>query len=136
MLASYVGQEATVASAVDTAVIAVIGVFFLGMGVYALAAPAALVRPFGITLGQSTSRSEVRAVYGGFGLAMAAVLAYAAVDAGSHRTGIVITVAAALAGMAFGRLVSAVVDGRVAFYPNWFYFGVEAVAAAALLTTA
>jgi len=67
---------------------------------------------------------------------MAAVLAYAAVDADANRTGIVITVAAALAGMAFGRLVSAVVDDRAAFYPNWFYFGVEAVAAAALLTTA
>ncbi len=123
------------ASAVDTAVIVVIGVFFLGMGCYALAAPGALVRPFGITLGQSTSRSEVRAVYGGFGLAIAAVLAYAAVDA-SDRTGIVLTVAAALAGMAFGRLVSAVVDDRTSFYPNWFYFGVEAFAAGALLTAA
>ena len=118
------------------AVIAVIAVFFLGMGIYALAAPAALVRPFGITLAQSTSRSEVRAVYGGFGLAMAAVLAYAAIGTDSHRTGIVITVAAALAGMALGRLVSAVVDDRAAFYPNWFYFGVEAIAAAALLWTA
>jgi hypothetical protein len=47
-----------VASAVATAVIAVIGVFFLGMGMYALAAPAMLVRPFGITLEQSTSRSR------------------------------------------------------------------------------
>jgi hypothetical protein len=125
-----------VAVAVDTAVIAAIGVFFLGMGMYALAAPAMLVRPFGITLEQSTSRSEVRAVYGGFGLAMAAVLAYAAGDAGSNRTGIVLAVGMALAGMAFGRLVSAVVDGRTPFYPNWFYFGVEAVAAAALLTAA
>ena len=124
------------ASVVDTAVIVAIGVFFLGMGVYALAAPAMLVQPFGITLEQSTSRSEVRAVYGGFGMAMAAVLAYAAVDAGSHRTGIVLAVGVALAGMAFGRLVSAVVDGRTAFYPNWFYFGVEAVAAVALLITA
>jgi hypothetical protein len=34
--------------------------------------------------------------------------------------------------MAFGRIVSAVVDTRTAFYPNWFYFVVEAVAAAAL----
>ncbi|MDT5324843.1 MAG: hypothetical protein QOF25_1995 [Mycobacterium sp.] len=50
------------ASAVDTAVIAVIGVFFLGMGMYALAAPAMLVRPFGIALEQCTSRAEVRAV--------------------------------------------------------------------------
>jgi hypothetical protein len=124
-----------VASALDTAVIVVIGVFFLGMGSYALAAPAALVRPFGITLGQSTSRSEVRAVYGGFGLAMAGVLAYAAVDAGSHRTGIALAVGVALAGMAFGRLVSAVIDGRTPFYPNWFYCIVEAIAAAALLTT-
>jgi hypothetical protein len=124
-----------VASALDTAVIVVIGVFFLGMGSYALAAPAALVRPFGITLGQSTSRSEVRAVYGGFGLAMAGVLAYAAVGAGSHRTGITLAVGVALAGMAFGRLVSAVIDGRTPFYPNWFYCIVEAIAAAALLTT-
>jgi hypothetical protein len=54
---------------VAIAVIVVVAVFFLGMGIYALAAPAALVRPFGITLGESTSRSEVRAVYGGFGLA-------------------------------------------------------------------
>jgi hypothetical protein len=48
----------------------------------------------------------------------------------------VLAVAAALAGMAFGRLVSAVVDSRTSFYPNWFYFGVEATAAAALLITA
>ena len=115
-----------------TAVISVIAVFFLGMGVYALAAPAALVRPFGITLGESASRSEVRAVYGGFGLAVAGVLAYAAVADGDLQTGIVIAVGAALAGMAFGRLVSAVVDQRTAFYPNWFYFIVEAVAATAL----
>jgi hypothetical protein len=112
------------------------GVFFLGMGMYALAAPAMLVRPFGITLEQPTSRSEVRAVYGGFGLAIAGVLAYAAVDPGPHRSGILLAVGMALAGMAFGRLVSAVVDGRTAFYPNWFYFGVEAVAGAVLLIIA
>ena len=69
------------ASTIDTAVIVVIGVFFAGMGVYALAAPAALIRPFGITLGESAARSEVRAVYGGFGLAIAGVLAYAVVEA-------------------------------------------------------
>ena len=102
------------------------------MGIYALAAPAALIRPFGITLGESASRSEVRAVYGGFGLAIAGVLAYAAVHDGDLRKGILITVGAALAGMAFGRIVSAVVDDRTAFYPNWFYCLVEAVAAAAL----
>lgn len=114
------------------AVIGVIAVFFLGMGVYAIAAPAALVRPFGITLGESASRSEVRAVYGGFGLAIAGVLVYAAVADGDVRTGILITVGAALAGMAFGRLAAAVLGDRTAFYPNWFYFLVEVVAAVAL----
>ncbi|WP_099038977.1 DUF4345 domain-containing protein [Mycobacterium neglectum] len=114
------------------AVIAVIGVFFAGMGCYALAAPAAIIRPFGITLGSAAARSEVRAVYGGFGLAIAGVLGYAAVADGDVRTGILIAVGAALAGMAFGRLVSAVLDERTAFYPNWFYCLVEAVAAATL----
>ena len=115
------------------AVIAVIGVFFAGMGCYALAAPTAIIRPFGITLGGASARSEVRAVYGGFGLAIAGVLGYAAVAGDGVRTGIVITVGVALAGMAFGRLVSALLDDRTAFYPNWFYCLVEAVAAAALL---
>jgi uncharacterized protein DUF4345 len=137
MLSSYLnGQEATVASTVGTAAVVVIAVFFLGMGVYALAAPAALVRPFGISLEQPTSRSEVRAVYGGFGLAIAAVLAYAAWRPGETRTGIVITVGAALVGMAFGRIVSAVVDSRTSFYPNWFYCLVEVVAAVALFAFA
>ncbi len=114
------------------AVIAVIGVFFAGMGIYALAAPAAIIRPFGIALGEAASRSEVRAVYGGFGLAIAGVLTYAAVADGDVRTGILIAVGAALAGMAFGRVASAVLGDRTAFYPNWFYCLVEAVAAAAL----
>ena len=114
------------------AVIGVIAVFFLGMGVYALAAPAALVRPFGITLAGDAARSEVRAVYGGFGLAIAAVLGYAAIADGDLRTGILITVAAALVGMAFGRVAAAILGDRTTFYPNWFYFLVEAGAAAAL----
>ena len=117
------------------AVISVIAVFFLGMGVYALAAPASLIRPFGITLGEAASRSEVRAVYGGFGLAIAGVLVFAALNPGDVRTGIVIAVAAALAGMAFGRVAAAVLGDRTSFYPNWFYCLVETAAAAALFAT-
>ena len=117
-------------------VIVFVGVFFLVMGLYALASPAAMLRPFGFTLGTDAQRAEVRAVYGGFGLAVAAVLGYAAVTPGELRTGVLITVGAALAGMAFGRVASAVLGERTAFYPNWFYFLVEAVAAGALFWAA
>lgn len=116
------------------AVIVAAAVFFAAMGVYALAAPDRVVSPFDVTLGSATARSEVRAVYGGFGLAIAVVLAVALAEP-DLRAGIVITVAAALAGMALGRLVSAA-EGRTRFYPNWFYFLVESVAAAALLAVA
>jgi hypothetical protein len=122
--------------ALGFAVTVAMAVFFLGMGVYALVAPAALIRPFGIMPETSTSRSEIRAVYGGFGLAMASVLGYAAFREGDVAKGILITVGVALAGMALGRIVSALVDARPPFYPNWFYFIVEAVAAAALFAVA
>lgn len=115
-------------------VIVVAAVFFAGMGLYGLAAPARLVAPFGTTLDGAAGRSEVRAVYGGFGVAIAAVLGYAAVSP-DVRAGVLLTVAAALAGMAAGRLASAF-DGPTAFYPNWFYFLVEAAAATALFATA
>ncbi|MGE2721006.1 DUF4345 family protein [Mycolicibacterium celeriflavum] len=118
------------------AVVAIVAVFFAGMGIYGLVAPDALVRPFGTTLGGATARAEVRAVYGGFGLAVAGVLAYAVIGGGGVRTGVVLTVGVALAGMAFGRVVSVVVDRRTPFYPNWFYLLVEAVAAAALFMAA
>jgi hypothetical protein len=120
---------------VQTTIIVIAAVFFLGMGVYALIAPAALAKPFRIVVDAPESRSEIRAVYGGFGLAIAAVLAAAAFDAGGIRTGAVITVAAALAGMALGRLLSRLADKATAFYPIWFYFWVEAIAAALLFVS-
>lgn len=118
------------------AVIVIVGVFFLGMGLYALAAPAAILRPFDYDLRTSAARAEVRGVYGGFGVAIAGMLGYAAVTPGEVRTGILITVGAALAGMALGRAVSAVFDEGTSFYPNWFYCLLEAVAAAALFWAA
>ncbi|TBL45350.1 DUF4345 domain-containing protein [Verrucosispora sp. SN26_14.1] len=119
-----------------TTVIIIVGTFFLGMGVYALAAPAALARPFRIVIESAESRSEIRAVYGGFGLAIAAVLAAAALDVGDIRTGAVITVAAALAGMALGRLFSRIGDRATGFYPIWWYFWIEAIGAALLFGVA
>lgn len=113
-------------------VIGLVAAFFLGMGLYGLARPGALIRPFGITLPSTEARAEVRAVYGGFGVAIAGILAVAAMGH-AMRDGILIAVAAALVGMAFGRLVSGVVDTPKAFYPNWFYLFVELILAGALL---
>lgn len=113
-----------------------VAAFFLAMGGCALAAPAFLVRPFRIDADTPESRSEVRAVYGGFGIAIAAVLLLAEVRGGDFRQGVVVTVALALAGMAGGRVFSRAVDRGTAFYPIWFYCCVEAVAAGLLLLVA
>ncbi|MFF5984762.1 DUF4345 domain-containing protein [Streptomyces olindensis] len=115
--------------------IGAVALFFLGMGLYGLAAPSALVRPFGIELTLPEARAEVRAVYGGFGVAVGALLAWAALgDPGDLRSGVVLTVAVSLAGMAFGRLVARAVERPSAFCPSWFYFWVEVVGAALLIT--
>lgn len=116
-----------------TALLVAVAAFFAAMGVYALAAPAALARPFGIVIDSPVARSEIRAVYGGFGLAIAAVLVVAAAD-DDLRPGIAVTVAAALAGMAVGRVLSRMADKPTPFYPIWLYFGVELLGATLLVT--
>ncbi|WP_031466965.1 DUF4345 family protein [Sciscionella sediminilitoris] len=117
----------------STVLILIVCAFFLGMGCYALIAPAALARPFRLSVDSSEARAEVRAVYGGFGLAIAAVLLLAALDLGGIRAGVVCTVVAALGGMALGRLLSALFDRPGAFYPVWCYFLVELLGTALLL---
>ncbi|MFF3545161.1 DUF4345 domain-containing protein [Streptomyces platensis] len=113
-----------------------LALFFLGMGLYGLAAPARLVRPFGIGLNGATARTEVRAVYGGFGVALAALLVWtAAGPADPLRRGAALAVAVALLGMAGGRLASRIAEAPGSWYPSWFYFWVEATAGGALLAT-
>ncbi len=116
----------------DTVIVAAAALLFLGMGVLALARPAGLVAPFGISLPGPDARLEVCAVYGGFGIAIAALLGVASLDPAAHP-GELLTVAVALFGMAGGRLLGRVRDRPGAFYPVWFYFWVEVVAGALLL---
>ncbi|WP_028932732.1 DUF4345 family protein [Pseudonocardia spinosispora] len=116
-----------------TVLIALVAVFFLGMGLLGLVAPAVLIKPFGIALTVPDARNEVRAVYGGFGVAVAALLGCAAADVAGLRPGAVLAIAVALAGMALGRLISRAFDRPSAFYPTWFYFWVELLAATLLL---
>ncbi|TQC50779.1 DUF4345 domain-containing protein [Rhodococcus sp. WS4] len=116
--------------------IIVVALFFAGMGMYGLAVPDRLVAPFHLAADSATARAEVRAVYGGFGVAVAGLLFFAAFDADGIRSVAALTVAVALLGMAFGRIVSAVADRPTRFYPVWFYFVVELVLAGLLLCAA
>ncbi|MFE1171493.1 DUF4345 family protein [Streptomyces sp. NPDC058773] len=118
------------------AVRAACALFFLGMGLYGLTAPARLVRPFGLALNGATARTEVRAVYGGFGVATAAVLGWTATgSADPLRHGAALAVAVALLGMAGGRLTARLAEAPGSWYPSWCYFWVEAAAGSALLAT-
>ena len=108
-----------------------VAAFFLGMGLLALAAPERISATFGQPELTPAGRNEVRAVYGGFGVAMALVLAVALEDA-SLRPGVFLCVAVALGGMAAGRVVAALFERPGSFYPAWFYCLVETLMAAAL----
>ncbi len=92
-----------------TIVVGIIALLFLGMGLCSLAAPERFLRTFGSHVTGRDGRCEVRAVYGGFGVAMAALLGYVLV-VDTFRTGALIGVAVALAGMALGRVVSGTID--------------------------
>ena len=110
----------------DLPVLAAILAFVL-MGVGALANPLVVSRQFDISTLTAAGRNEVRAVYGGFGLSMAACLA-AALWLPDLRVGVCLTVAAALAGMAGGRLISALTDRTLGRLPA-AYLVLESVAA-------
>jgi hypothetical protein len=111
--------------------IVTVAVLFLGMGLAALAAPARILATFGVEVTTVDGRNEVRAVYGGFGVAMAAILLVAPP---AFAPGIAACLAAALGGMAVGRLVSAAIDRGAGAWP-WFFCAVEIVGAVILLST-
>ncbi|MDX6698487.1 MAG: hypothetical protein QOE65_1884 [Solirubrobacteraceae bacterium] len=113
-----------------------VAVGFAAMGLLALAAPARVLEPFGVAVGTADGRNEVRAVYGGFGLAVAGLLGVAAAGSGSTREGILVAIGFALAGMAAGRLVSALADRRLTAYPPATFLAIEVAAAAVLLAAA
>lgn len=120
----------------EDALVLVIAAGFAAMGIGALARPRDVLAQFGVAVDTSEGRNEVRAVYGGFGLAVAALLAIAALGDPSTSEGILVAVAFALAGMAGGRLVSAALERPRAAYPVWVYFLIEVAGAAALLVAA
>lgn len=106
---------------------------FAAMGAGALVRPRDVLGQFGVPVDTADGRNEVRAVYGGFGLAVAALLVVAALGDPAAADGILTAVAIALAGMAAGRLIGAAVERPSGAYPVWVYFAIEIGGAAALL---
>lgn len=104
---------------------------FLLMGSVALVSPHSITRWVAITALPVPARNEVRAVYGGYGVAMA-VLLIVCRDHPLWRDGVVLTVSLALLGMAVGRLLSWLVDRRLDRYPALF-MGTEVVLGVGLL---
>ncbi|MGE0486938.1 MAG: DUF4345 family protein [Gammaproteobacteria bacterium] len=78
---------------------------FGAMGVVALAQPVRVTTLLGVAAPAALLRNEVRAVYGGFGVAMAAVLLWSC-EAGDLGRGVRYAVAAALGGMCAGRVAA------------------------------
>jgi hypothetical protein len=99
---------------------------FAAMGLLALARPADVLAQFGVSVETPEGRNEVRAVYGGFGLAVAALLTVAALGNPTTGEGIVVAVAIALVGMAAGRLFAAALDRPSGIHPVWTYFAIGA----------
>jgi len=101
------------------------------MGVIALLQPSRVTRCFSLATIPADMQNEVRAVYGGFGLAMAALLV-AATRVESIKSGVLLSVAVALLGMALGRLVSLLIDRSVGKYP-YLFLGLECLLGGTLL---
>lgn len=110
---------------------AIVAVFFALMGLLALVKPSRILAPFGIHPLPVDAANEVRAVYGGFGIAIALLL-FATLEFDTISTGARLSVAVALLGMAAGRIVAAAVDRRLGPYPRIFLV-VEVVLAGMLL---
>ena len=113
--------------------VAIVAAFFAGMGALALARPAAVVGIFSISPDHADARNEVRAAYGGFGIAVAVVLVLAGRRDDPFGDGLVAAAAASLVGMAAGRIVGFAIERPATVFPTVTFLTVEA-ALAGLLT--
>ena len=106
------------------------GLFYFALGITTLVKPTTLLSGFGLPAQSLDARNEVRTVYGGFPIAVAAFVMWSLTGA-EQANGILLALAVASLGMALGRLVSAAVDGSIGRLPA-FYIGVEFALAAML----
>ena len=92
---------------------------FLGMGVLGLLAPERISGLVGVPRLPLAARNEVRAVYGGFGVAMGILLGVTLFKQ-EIREGVIAAVSIALLGMAAGRVLSWLLDWRLPRFPALF----------------
>ena len=106
-------------------------------GAYAAVGVGAAVRPglvpalFGGTAGTAEARTEVRAVYAGIPLALAAAVVRASAAAPARRDGVLSVVRDASAGMALARFGGALLDRRLKPWPTGAFLALEAALAVA-----
>jgi hypothetical protein len=100
------------------------GLFMIGMGVVSLIRPQFTIGLFVMTPERPAARAEVRAVYGGYGIAVGALLLVAPQLGVDVARGVAIEMAVSLGGMAVGRLVASLLE-RQPLYPTWVLTGVE-----------
>ena len=101
--------------------IAVMGaaMFYGVIGLAAITRPQTLLKGFGIEAIGPESRNEIRGAYGGFPLVVAGLLLFA-LTRPDVSDGILLALAASSAGMALGRIVSALTDRQLGRYPAIF----------------
>jgi hypothetical protein len=116
--------------------VAIVAIFFAGMGAATLVRPALAWAPFGVAPSTPAARNEVRAVYGGFGIAVAILLVVADGSADGFRDGVLVAIAVALAGMAAGRIVGFVVEPRSVGRFTVLFGVIEVLLAFALVVSA
>ena len=107
-----------------------VAALFAFMGVGSIVLPSKTLAQFGISDLNADGRNEVRAVYGGFGLATALLL-IAATQVPEIRFGVTLSIGVALSGMAFGRILSALIDREIGRIPL-FYLVLELIVAVLL----
>ena len=104
---------------------------YAAIGVVAALAPARVPALFGGAAGTPDARTEVRAVYAGIPLALAASLT-AASGSTPGDDAVLRTVGAASAGMAVARLAGCVAERRITVWPSGAFLALEAALAVAL----
>ncbi len=111
-----------------------VALFFTGMGLVALYDPTYTLSFFDAGALGPDMRNEVRAVYGGYGLLVGAMLFYCLTRSGL-RAGILVAIGLSVAGMALGRVISLMIEPTTTNFPVTF-IGVELVMAVMLFAAA